>query len=107
VYGQTMRYLCWTGDNGIAESFGIPLASIVANHTLLGGCCDTTVPQILQGQEQQADLFGHQSHDLARFGISIKGEFGDFSLEAKVSTLPHRQNFLSNEFWVVGERLLF
>jgi hypothetical protein len=80
VYGPTMHYLCWTRDNVIAESFGIPLASIIANHTLLGGCCDATVPCIMQEQEQQAE-FGHQSHDLAHFDISIKGEFEGQSLD--------------------------
>jgi len=80
LFGPSMHYLIWHRDNGTAESFGIPLASIVANHVLLGGSHDLSVPQNVALHEQQRD-FGHQSHDLASFQIKIKGEYSGQSLD--------------------------
>jgi hypothetical protein len=68
-YGPSMHNILWTQDDGKFESFGVPLATIFANHELLGGTKDltTAVKQI-----QQASFPGSQSHNLLQLEITFK-----------------------------------
>jgi hypothetical protein len=65
-YGPSMHNILWTKPNGKSESYGVPLATVFANHVLLGGTEDSTtaVEHI-----QQASILGIQSHNFAHFEI--------------------------------------
>jgi hypothetical protein len=72
-YGTSMHNILWTKPNGKSESYGVPLATVFANHVLLGGTEDSTtgVEQI-----QQASILGIQSHNFAHHEIQIIFENG-------------------------------
>jgi hypothetical protein len=65
-YGPSVHNILWTKPNGKSESYGVPLATVFANHVLLGGTEDSTtsVEQI-----QQASFLGIQSHNFAHHEI--------------------------------------
>lgn len=65
-YGPSMHNILWTKPNGKSESYGVPLATVFANHVLLGGTEDSTTAV---EQMQQASILGIQSHNFAHFEI--------------------------------------
>ena len=65
-YGPSMHNILWTKPDGRNESYGVPLATIFANHALLGGGEDSTSSV---EQTQQASIFGSQSHNFAHLEI--------------------------------------
>jgi hypothetical protein len=65
-YGPSMHNILWTKPNGKPEFYGVPLATVFADHVLLGGTEDSTT-----GVEQihQASILGIQTHNFAHHEI--------------------------------------
>ena len=91
--GLAMHH-CLKGSKAPNVSFGIPLASIIAKHPLLGGgeAADSVVEEQRQRMKTKSKQSGFESRNITKFETKVTKAVPELGQEGDEATIPESRD---------------